>query len=160
LPSSPLIGKSLAQSGIEKLDLLPVGIIRQDQEINPLSDTAIRTKDILLVQGQVEDILKIKRLHGLEIREDVRDQKVKNVANIVEVEIAPHSFFIDKTLKQTNFRLRYGLSVIAVYRKHEKVLEKIGLLPLRLGDVLLIQGPQARLDQMKVDENFIFLNEV
>ena len=160
LPSSPLIGKSLAQSGIEKLDLLPVGIIRGDQEINPLSDTSIRTKDILLVQGQVEDILKIKQLHGLEIREDVRDQKVKNVANIVEVEIAPHSFFIDKTLKQTNFRLRYGLSVIAVYRKHEKVLEKIGLLPLRLGDVLLIQGPQARLDQMKVDENFIFLNEV
>lgn len=161
LPSSPLIGKPISQSGLERLDLLPIGIMRKGQQIiTPSPQNQLQAEDILLVQGKAEDLLKIKSVEGLEMREDVRVQRPRNLTSIVEVEVAPRSFFIGKTLKQTNFRQRYGLSVIAVYRKHETVLEKIGLLPLHFGDVLLVQGPQTRLDQLKLDENFIFLNEV
>jgi di/tricarboxylate transporter len=160
-PSSLLIGKPLSQSGLEKLDLLPVGILREGQQIlTPSPLILVQAGDILLVQGKAEDVLKIKKLEGLEIREDVRTQPARKITNVVEVEIAPRSFFIGKTLKQTNFRQRYGLSVIAIYRKHEEVQEKIGLLPLRFGDVLLIQGPQSRIDQMRLDENFLFLNDI
>jgi di/tricarboxylate transporter len=161
LPSSTLIDKPLPQSGLEKLDLLPLGILREGRQI-PISSAQIfvQAHDILLVQGKAEDVLKIKTLQGLEIREDVREQPARKITSVIEVEIAPRSFFIGKTLKQTNFRQRYGLSVIAIYRKHEEVHEKIGLLPLRFGDVLLIQGPQSRIDQMRLDENFLFLNDI
>jgi di/tricarboxylate transporter len=160
LPTSSLVGKPIDQSGLETMDLLPVGIIRDQEIVNPPPDYAIETKDILLVQGKAEDILKIKKVEGLEIREDVRQERTRDVTNVIEVEIAPRSFFIGKTLKKTNFRQRYGLSVIAIYRKHERIMEKIGLLPLRFGDVLLIQGPQTGIDQMRLDENFIFLNDI
>jgi di/tricarboxylate transporter len=161
LPSSSLIGKPLSQSGLEKLDLLLVGILREGEQIlTPSAQHSLQVRDILLVQGKAEDILKIKQVEGLEMREDVREQPSRKITNVIEVEIAPRSFFIGKTLKQTNFRQRYGLSVIALYRKHEEVQEKIGLLPLRFGDVLLIQGPQTRIDQMRLDENFIFLNDI
>lgn len=82
------------------------------------------------------------------------------MTNIVEVEVAPRSEFIGKSLKEENFRQRYGLSVIAIYRQHETVLQKIGLTPLKFGDVLLIQGSQPRIEELKQDEGLIFLNEV
>ena len=160
LRNSPLAGKTLAQSGLDKLDLMALGMVRHGASIHsPSGDERIEADDILLIQGQAPDILKIKGIAGLEIREDVRNRELP-ITNIVEVEIAPRSGFIGKTLKEMNFRQRYGLSVIAVYRKHERVISKIGDLPLRFGDVLLIQGAQARIDQVKLDDNFLFLNEV
>ena len=161
LNSSSFIGKPFSQTGLEKLDILPVGILREREQILlPSVQHSFQDRDILLVQGKAADILKIKQVEGLEMREDVREQPSQKITNVIEVEIAPRSFFIGKTLKQTNFRQRYGLSVIAIYRKHERVQEKIGLLPLHFGDVLLIQGPQSRIDQMRLDENFIFLNDI
>ena len=160
LGSSPLIGKPIAQSGLDKEELLVVGIVRNGGEIlAPSPQERILTDDLLLLQGNVQDILTIKKLKGLEIREDVRNRPAREM-NIVEVEVAPRSDFIGKTLRDTNFRQRYGLSVIAIYRKYETVLQKIGQLPLRFGDVLLVQGPQSRIDALKQDSDFIFLNEI
>ncbi|HEY4492300.1 MAG TPA: SLC13 family permease, partial [Acidobacteriota bacterium] len=159
--SSPLIGTAIAQSGLDKLDLLVAGILRENEQIlAPSPQDRFQMNDIILVQGKAEDILKIKSLQGIQMREDIRDRGPLSNINVVEVEVAPRSIFIGKTLKEMNFRQTYGLSVIAIYRKHETVLQKIGLLPLRFGDVLLIQGPQARIDQIKQDQNIIFLNEI
>jgi len=159
LLSSPLVGLTIAESGLEKLDLLVIGILRGDDQIDsPSPQDRIQMNDILLVQGKAEDILKIKSVQGLEIREDIRSPH--RIGNIVEVELAPRSAYIGKSLKEMNFRRRLGLSVIAIYRRHERVLQKIGRLPLRFGDVVLIQGPGSRIEQLKQDENFIFLNEV
>ncbi|HSP06761.1 MAG TPA: SLC13 family permease, partial [Acidobacteriota bacterium] len=157
---SPMAGKTLAQSGLDKLDLMVLGIVRHGASLHsPSGEESIEADDILLIQGQAPDILKIKGLPGLEIREDIRNNEVP-ITNIVEVEVAPRSDFIGKTLKEMNFRQRYGLSVIAIYRKHERVISKIGDLKMRFGDVLLIQGPQARVDQIKFDYNFLLLNEL
>lgn len=160
LRNSPLAGQTLARSGLDRLDLMALGIVRRGASIHsPSGDERIEADDILLIQGQAPDILKIKGIAGLEIREDVRSRELP-ITNIVEAEVAPRSDFIGKTLKEMNFRQRNGLSVIAVYRKHERVISKIGDLPLRFGDVLLIQGAQARIDQLKSDDNFLFLNEL
>lgn len=161
LPNSNLVGKSIAQSGLGRMDLLVLGIHRKEETIivpSPLD--RIHAEDLLLIQGKAEDILKIKQRNDLKIREDVREKYEFPVTNLVEVELAPRSLFIGKSLKQMNFRQRYGLSVIAIYRRHETVLQKIGLIPLLFGDVLLIQGPESRTDQLKQDRNFIFLNDV
>jgi di/tricarboxylate transporter len=161
LMSSPLTGKTIAESGLEKMDLLVVSILRHKEEIpSPSPHDRIQFDDILLVQGKAEDILKIKSVQGIEMREDIRNHPLPRMTNIIEIEVAPRSDYIGKSLKEMNFRQRHGLSVIAVYRQHETVLQKIGLLPLKFGDVLLIQGSQARIDELKQDEGFIFLNEV
>jgi di/tricarboxylate transporter len=159
--SSSLIGKSIAESSLEKMDLLVVGIHRHGEEItSPSPHDRIQSQDILLVQGKAEDILKIKSLSGVEIREDIRNKADQKITNVVEVEVAPRSDYIGMSLKEMNFRQRHGLSVIAIYRQHETVVQKIGLLPLKFGDVLLIQGSEARIQELKQDDGFIFLNEV
>lgn len=159
-PSSPLIHKSISELGLEKMDLMAVGIIRGDETITaPSPNDRLLEKDVLLVQGSAENVLKIKTMEGLEFWADTRAQHSIST-NIVEVEIAPRSDFTGQSLQELNFRQHFGLSVIGVYREHETVRGKIGSLPLKFGDVLLIQGPQPRLNQIKEDQNIIFLNEV
>jgi len=160
LKDSPLAGVNIAKSGLEKMDLMALAIIRRGITIHyPSASEQIEPDDILLVQGKANDILQIKKLQGLQIKEDIKNIEVP-ITNIVEVEIAPRSNFIGKDLKEMNFRQRYGVSVIAVYRQHERVISRIGDLSLKLGDVLLVQGPQTRIDQLKLDSNFIYLNEL
>jgi di/tricarboxylate transporter len=160
LPSSPVIGKSISELGLERMDLMVIGIIRGEETITaPSPNDRLGEKDLLLVQGAAENVLNIKTMPGLEIKEDTRVRHTIPT-NIVEVELAPRSDFTGRSLKELNFRQHYGLSVIAIYRQHETVRGKIGSLPLKFGDVLLLQGPQPRLNQIKEDQNVIFLNEV
>jgi len=63
-----------------------------------------------------------------------------------EAVIAADSLLEGKTLQDVNFRHTYGLSVIALYRHGTCLREKVGKIPLRVGDVLLIQGEMARIN--------------
>ncbi|MBC8094274.1 MAG: anion permease, partial [Akkermansiaceae bacterium] len=53
-----------------------------------------------------------------------------------------------------HFRERYGLQVLGVNRHGTTLYEKISVIPLRLGDTLLIQGNRARIAE--VEEENIF----
>src|SRR5687768_7744386 len=75
LESSPLIGKTLAEARIsDELDLTVLGILRGDEQLRiaPTSDEPIKAADLLLVQGRVEDILKVKGEAGIEIKPDFK----------------------------------------------------------------------------------------
>jgi di/tricarboxylate transporter len=67
---------------------------------------------------------------------------------------------LGKTLKEINFRGRYGLNALAVYRREESLREKVGKVVLRFGDVLLVQGEKKRIDALREDPDFILLGEV
>jgi di/tricarboxylate transporter len=74
LPGSPLVGKTLAEANVgEELDLTVVGILRGKQgRIAPSSHERIEAEDLLLVQGRVEDILRVKTETGIEIKADFK----------------------------------------------------------------------------------------
>src|SRR5204863_121818 len=61
---------------------------------------------------------------------------------------------IGRTLKGIRFRERFGLQVLGLSR-HGKILHrKISELPLRIGDILLIQGPRAEIATLEEDRTF------
>ena len=73
LDDSPLIGKTLTEARIsDELDLTVLGILRGQQQyrVAPHPMEKIRPSDLLLVQGRVEDILKVKSEVGIEIKSD------------------------------------------------------------------------------------------
>ena len=73
LDDSPLIGKTLAEARIsDELDLTVLGILRgaKQYRIAPHSHEQIKADDLLLVQGRVEDILRVKSEAGIEIKPD------------------------------------------------------------------------------------------
>ena len=62
-----------------------------------------------------------------------------------------------KTLKQSDFRAHYGLTVLAIQHHGESISTNLADIPLDLGDALLIQGPEERIAQLRRDKDFLIL---
>ena len=165
-PESPLIGKTIAQSGLGRdLDLTVVArscVTRRDS-IPARGETEIQAGDIILVQGATEDILKIKDTAGIDIKADVKlaDPQLEDKdTGMVEMIILPGSPLIGRTLKEQRFREHYGLQVLGVNRHGEMTHRKVSIVPLQLGDVLLVQGPLAKIEEAADEPTFRVLGDL
>jgi di/tricarboxylate transporter len=165
LPESKLIGQTIAESGLGRdLDLTVLRIVRDKTEtVAARADTVLNSGDVILVQGATDDILKIKDVAGIDIKADVKlaDPNLEDKdTGMVEMIILPGSPLIGRTLKGQRFREHYGLQVLGVNRHGENLHRKVSLLPLRMGDVLLVQGPLAKIEEAADDPTFRLLGEL
>lgn len=164
-PGSSLAEKTLAEAKVgQALGLTVLRIVREKYNyLAPHSDTVLKAGDVLLVEGSQEDILKIKDVTGVEIKADVElsdpDLQAGDMA-LVEGIVLPGSQLIGRTLKRYRFRERTGLQVLGVNHHGQNVVEKISQVPLQLGDVLLLQGPQASLRRYHEENLFRLLNPI
>ena len=166
LNDSPLIGKTLAQARIsDELDLTVLGILRGDEKLRiaPTSHEPIKVGDLLLVQGRVEDILKVKGEAGIEISPDFKlnDSVLESKdAELFEAMVPRGSDFISRSLKRLDFRERHGVIVLAINRHGVNLLSKISRLRLRFGDVLLLQGNRAHVEALAAGGQLLLLEDV
>jgi di/tricarboxylate transporter len=72
----------------------------------------------------------------------------------------PKSPLIGRTLKGYRFRERYGLQVLGLNRHGENVRRKLSQAPLRMGDVLLLQGPPENIATLQEQNVVKILNAV
>ena len=157
LPHSPLIGKTLAENSLgHDLDLNVVRMVHKDnrslptanRRLAPRTGRRLRAGDVLLVEGDRNALLRSNAAAGLELRGDLKlnaPQLQDNDLQLLEVILMPNSPLIGVTLAQYRFHERYGLQVLAVYRHGETLQRKISQMPMRVGDVLLIQSERANL---------------
>ncbi len=150
LPGSPIAGKTLIESGLgSELDLNVLRIVRgKNRYFGPRSNLTLEEGDVLLVEGNRDEILKVKDIAGIDIKADVKlsDPGMTNEeAELVEVILLPGSPLLGRTLKRFRFRERYGLQVLAINRQGETIRRKISQVQMRLGDMLLVQGRRANI---------------
>jgi di/tricarboxylate transporter len=166
LKDSSLIGKTLAEARIgDELDLIVLGILRGTQQyrIAPQPMEKIKADDLLLVQGRVEDILRVKAEIGIEIKPEITlsDTVLEGGdLELFEVMVPRGSEFIGSTLKRLQFRKRYQLLVLAINRHGVNLLSKMSTVRLRFGDVLLIQGNRERVEGLASDGQILLLDEI
>lgn len=148
-PGSSLIGQTLRQSEIQrKFDVDVLELIRDGSQFpQPIADKVLNAGDILLVRGSSAELLKIKDQKGLEIfpdvkfnKEDLETELSEGELGIAEVLILSNSRLIGSTLKDLRFRQRYNATVLAIRRGEELIRDRLGKVPLRFGDLLLVQG--------------------
>jgi di/tricarboxylate transporter len=165
LPESPLIGKSLAESGLgSDLDLTVIRVVRDKHDyMVPRADLTLDEGDVLLVEGQREEVLKIKDEVGIDIKADVKlsDPEVQaEDLQLVEAILLPRSPLIGRTLKGARSRERYGLQVLAINRHGETIRRKISQIRLKVGDILLIQGSHSTISLFNEGNHFRVLEAV
>ena len=140
---SAMIGKTLAQSPLRKSSGLEIRKLIRDGTSTDLETAILAPGDELLVEGERQDLLKIKDMKGFEIKADVHlaDARlaVEDVA-IVEGVLMPGSPLLGQTLREAEFHDRYGLQVLGINRAGYSIPRKVSRTRLRLGDVLLLQG--------------------
>ena len=164
LPDSPLVGRTLAEGNLsEMLDLTVIGIIRGKQgRIAPRGDEVIHAEDLLLVQGRMEDILRVKQEAGIEIKADFelkRDDLETGDIELFEVLILRGSEFNGRSLRSLDFRDRYDLTVLAINRHGMALLTKLSTVILRFGDVLLVQGRKEVVERLATEGQVLLLDE-
>jgi len=170
LPDSPLVGKTLLESGLGRdLDLTVLRILRRspaenaDHYLAPRAGLQLRAGDELLVKGQHDSILQVKEAAGIGIKADVQLSDPRLQAPevmLVEVILMPRSRLVGHTLKGRNVRDRYGLQVLGINRGGRNMYRKLSAIPLRVGDRLLVQGQQATIRNMDRENLFQVLGTV
>ena len=163
MPDSPLIGQKSYESDLSILDFRILKIIRGAEVLLPSSRLIIEQDDVLLVEGKVDTLMKVKKIEGIEIKAefalgdlDLQSSKFK----IAEVLITPQSELAGRTLKEANFRRYYGLTTLAIYRHGQSLRDQVGDTILRVGDVLLVQGPDDRVEAVRSQPGLSILSEL
>ena len=167
-PRSNLIGQTLSQSGLQrKFNFDVLELIRNKVHLSqPLADKVLNAGDILIVHSSREELLKIKDERGLEIFADVKFQKgdiestiTTGEEKLAEVLILSNSRLIGTTLKDLKFRQRYNATVLAIRRGSELLQGRLGKIPLKFGDLLLVQGPKQSFIGLQTTRELLVLEE-
>lgn len=163
LQGSHLIGQQVYESDLVHSGFRILGIFRQGRKFYPESDSVFEEEDMVLVNGNVRDLLAIKDTSGIDIVADTLDvfyfTGKKDHMQLTELLIPGDSGLAGKTIKETDFRRRYGLVVVAVHRAGTNLMQKIGSIPLQVGDMLLVQGTTERLAEFNDQHNLVLLDE-
>jgi di/tricarboxylate transporter len=165
LPESKLVGKTLAEANLNlELDLNVLGIMRGDEQITaPTSKERIKSRDLLIVEGTLTDILRVKEEVGLEIKPEffLTDTDLESGdVELFEVMVMRDSTLVGQTLKTINFRKNFDLTVLAINRHGETFIEKLSHVLLRFGDVLLVQGNRKAIEPYVGKGELILLKDV
>lgn len=164
LPESNLVGKTLGEANLNsELELNVLGIIRDKEKIPLTAKERIRSRDLLIVEGTITDILGVKEKAGLEIKPEffLSDNVLESEeVELFEVMVMRDSPIVGHTLKTVNFRQNYDLTVLAINRHGETFIKKLSHVTLRFGDVLLVQGNRKTIEPYVAEGELLLLEDV
>jgi len=141
---SPLAGQTIEEAGLRALGTAFLAHVRRGDEILPASPgTALRAGDALTFQGAPDALDALLARPGL--ARAVEPVATPSLATLplFEAVVAEESSLVGKTLRDVDFRERYGGAVLAVQRAAGVVPGAIGRIPLRPGDLLIIEAAEG-----------------
>ncbi len=120
-------------------------------------------EDEILVQGKLEDILKLnenKHLHFVG-RSNLQDLKLNTAFNqIYEVVISPNSTLIGKNMRDINFYERYGVVPLALRRSEKETIQPEQERLLKVGDTIVLESETDLSEVSRAMDDFIIMNPV
>jgi di/tricarboxylate transporter len=158
---SGVAGMTLAQARWgQDLGLTVLGIVHDGHlKLAPDRNTQVAEGDIVLLEGAPTP--ETSERYGLRLHTDVTLERalISRDYPMVEVVLAPRSEFQGKTLREIHLRERYGIQMLALWREGLAVQQDIAQIPLRFGDAMLVQGPRHEINLLRLDPNFVVLEE-
>jgi di/tricarboxylate transporter len=163
-PNSRIIGSTVLDAHVsERYQINVLEIIRGREKIpSDLRHTPLQEGDLLLVNGAMEDILGFKEQEGMLLLTEIKlgDTDLSDEHTILaEMQLSPASQLVGSTLKEIDFRRRFGCFVLALRRTGELMREKIARITLANWDTLLIFGPRSRVEALGDMDDFVPLGE-
>lgn len=165
----PLIGEKVSKA-IKLTDgMIRIQSIQRGKDFHkllPLPDTIIKVNDRIHVKDypdrlkEYESVLKAT-LHSGKHKIDAEHPLEAGNQVLAEVVIILGSGLIGKTLKTANFASEYGISAVALHREGKPMdieRQSIGSIPLRVGDILLVQGDADQIEDLKSQQGILVVD--
>ena len=159
---SPLAGTTIARCRLSELTGLTIaGLVRGTETrlaIRP--GEVLQAGDRLLVAAEPEMIFNLVELGDVELEPESAEGHLESEdVGMVEVAVAPRSSVAGRTFAQLDFRGRYGLLALALWREGKPVHMDLTREALRFGDALLLHGPRESIRRLAADPDFVVLSE-
>jgi di/tricarboxylate transporter len=167
-PDSPLLGRTVAEvEADERYHFSVVGWVRDRRRLpRPYRDRQLMAGDVLLIRTTPEEIVAFRQEQGLELQpvekygdtNDGAEDGGEDIADrLVQAVLAPSSEFAGRTIAEIDFRQRYGVIVVGIWRKRGWMQAEMSRVKLRAGDVLVMQGDEEALGRVESDPAFLML---
>ncbi len=158
LPSgSPVAGRTVAElEALGEGGVTVATIIRERfRRYTPRPDWVLRPDDVLLLQGEAEDLDRVVARAGLRLAGEQAKQPAAAVSaggggedeeeSVVEGVVTADSPLIGRTPAQMDLHRRFDVSLLAVSRSGQPVGQRLNAVRLRAGDVVLLKGASGAL---------------
>ncbi len=161
-PESVIANKPLGQTHIGKSLGMAVLGIRRGNRVLSASDVThkIQAGDVLLIVGREERALQLEQ-SGLRVYPSTQPiSALLRDSIFAEVILPPRSSVEGKTLRDLEFRARYGFTAIALWRGERSYRTDVATLELHAGDTLLLMGSPEKLADLKSQHDFVVVEAV
>ena len=86
------------------------------------------------------------------------EEKVADTRMLAEIMITPASRLIDMSIDHAGFHRQFGAVVLGIQRRARVVRRRLGRIRLEAGDVLLVAGSKADIEDMRYSQDLIVLS--
>jgi di/tricarboxylate transporter len=157
----PLDGIDVEGGGLRHLaGVFLVAIERGEELIAPVQpEMVVRGGDRLRFAGRVDRVTDLLALNGLRSGEQEQfDGFDTSQLTFYEAVIGGVSPLIGHSLKEIRFRGRYQAAVVAIHRAGQRVNAKLGEVPLRVGDTLVLVADRGFRDRWRHRTDFLLVS--
>ncbi len=157
----------LAEATLEKsrladvFDFRVVAIFRDGKlKVMPRGSEVLEGGDLLLIEGQHEDLDVLRGLQELEVETKVAPNLgalESERLTLMDATLDPRSSLAGRTVGELNFRERYGIELAGIWREGGPIGVDLADERLQVGDALLLLGPHDRLQLLGNDPDFLIL---
>jgi di/tricarboxylate transporter len=162
--SSPLVDRCFTETPLaKKRDFRVIEVVRRGERVTtPLDEIVFLAGDQLLLKTRASGVMEISETDDLDLlpKSELGLDYVKTEsAVLMEGIVGPESKLVGKSLRELNFRQRYGALILAVHRRGENLRERFQSVELEFGDTLLMEGPIERMKELFAEKDFINLSQ-
>ncbi len=140
--------RELEEKSEEEIQIL--GLVRNNKRIHaPEREEIFLEKDIIIVEADAENLKTFMENTGLKL---VGDKKFRKDAEgsdkiaVTEAIVMADSNLIGRSAAHLRMRSRYGINLLAVARRDQRIHRRLDHIVFRVGDVLLLQGREHLLN--------------
>lgn len=164
-PHSSLRGNTLGKSDLRaRAGLHVLEIVRGELRLtSPSPREVLQAGDLLRVKATLDDVMQRAARLGLALPDSPPHEPSPAAPvrlRLVEALVSSGSSVVRRTVREVEFRGRYGVSVLALKRRGRITLTDLRDVPLRRNDTLLVQGTVTDLRRLQDSPDFIVLSRV
>lgn len=150
-PHSPADGMTIAAfKALTEGEVEVTGLHRKErQQTKPFPDAVINAGDILILEGEPEELERAIATAGLQLHGqhgELVDGRPTSIG-VIEAVVERGSILVGQPAGRLQLHERHGVNIIAVSRKGERVSKRLRDLVLCPGDVVVLQGPLSTLPE-------------